>query len=170
MPEPGCISPIDTEHRLTAFEGKSALNSFHSATPTEATVWRDTKAERQDGIGRERERKGGRKRNAALFLNRAHIFGHKRIGFIFAERDGSGDHNAFEKGDATEKQRELDYASKRGFFAVLFLYDEQDILMLKNWRLTTLRRRDVLQLPEAVQEDEYLPWRRFSLVICSSNE
>lgn len=51
------------------------------------------------------------------------------------------------------------------------LEDGRDTLGLRNWRLITLRRRDVLQLPSAVKEDECLfRWRHFSLVICSSND
>lgn len=177
MPEPGCIAPIDIQRRLTAFEGKSALNSSHGAAPREAAmVWRDTNTERDSEAERERG-KGRGEKEKRRFVFETRTYAHARIyifiylldisafGFIFAERDGSGDHNAFEEGDATER-RELCDASKPG----LFLRDGRDILMLRNWRITTLRWRDVLQLPGAAREDECLPWRHFSLVICRWSE
>lgn len=129
---------------------------------------------RLGGRERERKRERGERETPLCFWNarthtRIYIFIYlldiSAFGFIFAERDGSGDHNAFEEGDATER-RELCDASKPG----LFLRDGRDILMLRNWRITTLRRRDVLQLPGAAREDECLPWRHFSLVICRWSE
>lgn len=136
--------------------------------------WSDgTQTQKETRRQREGRRKGRGEKEKRRFVFETRTYAHARIyifiylldisafGFIFAERYGSGDHNAFEEGDATER-RELCDASKPR----LFLRDGRDILMLRNWRITTLRRRDVLQLPGAAREDECLPWRHFSLVIC----
>lgn len=140
--------------------------------------WSDgTQTQKETRRQREGRGKGRGEKEKRRFVFETRTYAHARIyifiylldisafGFIFAERDGSGDHNAFEEGDATER-RELCDASKPG----LFLRDGRDILMLRNWRITTLRRRDVLQLPGAAREDECLPWRHFSLVICRWSE
>ena len=61
-----------------------------------------------------------------------HIFcGHKPHGFIFAERDGSSDHNAFEQGDVTAEDAPV--------VAARLPYDGRDVSGLRTYHVAEER-------------------------------